>query len=233
MTPLLVLDFTGTFVFALMGAFRALKYQLDILGVLILAVFTGLGGGIIRDLILDRTPPLAFQNEVYFLICAAAALLTIFWGAPIAKFWVGVKIIDAVGLAVFSVQGALLAWNADYGPVGVIFLGTLTAVGGGVLRDLLVQEMPTILIREVYATAAAAGALMVYVLKFSGVNDTWALSLGIAATFGLRLAGFLLKWELPRVKRLPEEPSKMARGLKGGGRSAEALPPQEKPGSGP
>ena len=100
------------------------------------------------------------------------------------------------------------------------------------LRDVLVQEMPAILIREVYATAAAAGALTVYLLKFAGWTDSWALGLGIAAAFGLRLAGFLLKWELPRVKRLPEEPSKMARGLKQAVKSAAAPPSKETPGSG-
>ncbi len=214
MNPLVFLDYTGTFIFALMGAFRALKYELDILGVLILAIFTGLGGGILRDLILDQNPPLAFQNETYFFICAVAALVTIFWGARIARFWFLVKIIDAAGLAVFSVQGALIASHAGYGPIGVVFLGVLTAVGGGVIRDLLVRELPAILIREVYATAAALGAFTLYLSLYLGASEYLSLTLGFVSALGLRLAGLSLRWELPRVKRLPDEPSRIAKGFK-------------------
>jgi len=200
------LDHAGTFIFAVVGALRGLKHQLDVLGVLILAVFTGLGGGIMRDLILDINPPLAFQNESYFVICTGAALLTIFWGIKVLRWWKVVQVIDAVGLAVFSAQGALLAAKSELGPIGVVFLGTLTAVGGGVVRDLFVREIPAILVREFYATAAALGALVLWIGKIAGLPNEVILILGMGTTLTLRLLGMLFHWHLPRVKNLDFNP---------------------------
>ncbi len=205
MSPLEFLDYAGTFVFAIVGAFKGLKHRLDILGVLILAVFTGLGGGIIRDLILDLNPPLAFRNEVYFLICTLGAAITSVWGPKIARWWKGVLILDAVGLAVFSAQGALLASHAGLGPIGVIFLGTVTAVGGGVIRDLLVREIPAILVREFYATAASLGALALWLMKYFHAPTELSLISAVVTTLGLRLLGMIFRWQLPRVPRFTTE----------------------------
>lgn len=202
MNPLEILDYVGTFVFAIVGAFKGLKHRLDILGVLILAVFTGLGGGIMRDLILDINPPLAFQNEIYFLICSLGAALVVIWGVRIARWWKAVQFLDALGLAVFSAQGALLAANAGLGPIGVIFLGTLTAVGGGVIRDSLVREIPAILVREFYATAASLGALVLWLLRTLSVSPELALIAALLTTLCLRLMGMLFHWHLPRVRSI-------------------------------
>lgn len=199
MSPLQFLDYTGTFVFALVGAVRGISHRLDLLGILVLAVFTGLGGGIVRDLILDLNPPLAFQNETYFAICSIAAVIAVLWGRRVVRWWTAVQVVDAIGLAVFSAQGALLAANAHLGPIGVVFLGTVTAVGGGVIRDLLVREIPAILVREFYATAASLGALALWGMLQFGVPEGPSLIVGIATTLTLRLLGMFFQWHLPRV----------------------------------
>lgn len=207
MNLILVLDFVGTLVFALTGALKGLRYRLDLLGILVLAVFTGLGGGILRDLVLNTSPPLAFQNEVYFLICIAAAVLSPVLGPRLTneRWWNVVQTVDAFGLAVFAAQGSLLAWKQGFGPIGVMFLGTLTAVGGGVIRDLLVKEIPAILVREVYATAAAAGSMASWAILSLGWGEQVALALSLILTLVLRILGMVFHWQLPRPQLSPRE----------------------------
>lgn len=205
---LTVLDLIGTLVFAITGAFRAVKYELDILGVLVLSVFTGVGGGILRDLILGQTPPSVFVNEIYFILCIAGGLLVFFLAPHIARRWPVVKAGDALGLGVFAALGALKAYHGGLGPIGVIMVGSLTAVGGGMIRDILVREIPSVIRTDFYATAAGAGALVLWLLKeYLGLSDEWALLAAFLVTLGLRLAAMIFQFSLPKVKRLPAEPS--------------------------
>lgn len=208
---LFALDLFGTFVFAITGAFRAVKHQLDILGVLVLSVFTGVGGGILRDVILGSYPPAVFTNEVYFLVCLGGGLLVFFTAPRIARWWNLVKVFDAIGLGVFAALGALKGFDSGLGPIGVVMMGTMTAVGGGVIRDILVSEIPAVLNSDFYATAAALGALALWACKFVGFSNELALLVAAALTIVLRLLAMRFQFNLPRVKHLPAPPAELAR----------------------
>ncbi len=200
---LYTLDLFGTFVFAITGAFRAVKHELDILGVLVLSVFTGVGGGILRDVILGTTPPAVFTNETYFIVCLAGGILVFFSAPHIARWWNLVQVSDAVGLAVFAALGALKGYEAGLGPIGVVMTGTMTAVGGGVIRDMLVREIPAVLNSDFYATAAALGALSFWAVRVAGFDDGVALLVAAGLTLVLRLIAMRWKLNLPRIRNNP------------------------------
>jgi uncharacterized membrane protein YeiH len=201
---LTVLDLIGTAVFAVSGGFKAVKHELDILGVVVLSVLTGVGGGIVRDLLLGKTPPLAFTDEKYLLLCIAMGIVVIFLAARIARVWSVVKILDAIGLGTFAVIGASQGIGAGLGVVGVIFVGVITACGGGIIRDMMVMEVPAVISRDFYATAAAVGALTLWLGHLWGLDKTWWFPLiAIVLTTGLRLVAMMKKFSLPRVKRIP------------------------------
>ena len=205
------LDLIGTFTFAVTGAFKAVKYELDILGVLALAVITGVGGGILRDLLLGVTPPVVFLNEIYLVLCLVGGVTVFFIAPKIAQWWNVVKIFDAVGLGVFAALGALKGFEHHLGVLGTLLMGGLTAVGGGVIRDLLVREIPAVLVSDFYATAAVAGSLAVYGTKILGWSDTIALGTGAGLTIALRLLAMKFQFHLPRVKNLAAAPSEIAK----------------------
>lgn len=208
---LFFLDLFGTFVFAITGAFRAVKHQLDILGVLVLSVFTGVGGGILRDVILGSYPPAVFTNEIYFLVCLAGGLLVFFTAPRIARWWNVVKVFDAIGLGVFAALGALKGFEHGLGPIGVIMMGTMTAVGGGVIRDILVSEIPAVLTSDFYATAAALGALCLWACEVAGFGNELSLLAAAFLTIVLRLLALRFRFNLPRVRNLPAPPADLAR----------------------
>jgi len=208
---LYALDLFGTLVFAVTGAFRAVKYELDILGVLVLAVFTGVGGGIVRDVVLGSFPPAVFTNELYFLVCLAGGLLVFFTAPRLAQWWNTVKVLDAVGLGVFAALGALKGYDHGLGPIGVILMGTVTAVGGGVIRDVLVSEIPAVLSSDFYATAAALGALSLWICRALGLSAEISLTVAAVLTTGLRLLAIRFQFGLPRVRHLPAPPSELTR----------------------
>jgi uncharacterized membrane protein YeiH len=205
------LDLFGTLVFAVTGAFRAVKYELDILGVLVLSVFTGVGGGIVRDVVLGTFPPAVFTNELYFLVCLGGGLLVFFTAPRLALWWNVVKVFDAVGLGVFAALGALKGFEHGLGPIGVILMGTVTAVGGGVIRDVLVREIPAVLTSDFYATAAALGALALWGCRAAGLSPEISLAAAAALTIGLRLLAMRLRLELPRARPLPAPPAELAK----------------------
>jgi uncharacterized membrane protein YeiH len=208
---LYALDLFGTLVFAVTGAFRAVKYELDILGVLVLSVFTGVGGGILRDVILGSYPPAVFTNEVYFLVCLGGGLLVFFTAPRIARWWSLVKVFDAIGLGVFAALGALKGYEHGLGPIGVVMMGTMTAVGGGVIRDILVSEIPAVLSSDFYATAAALGALTLWGCEAVGLGNGVSLLVCAGVTIGLRLLAMRFQLGLPRVRNLPAAPGELAR----------------------
>ena len=206
-----VLDIFGTFVFAVSGAFKAARHELDILGVLVLAIATGVGGGIIRDVTLGYTPPAAFQDEIYLLVCVAGGLIVFVAANKIAPRWDCVMFADAVGLSVFAAIGAAKAQMYDLGDIGIIMMAAITATGGGMIRDVLVREIPAVLRADFYATAALLGGASFIAAGRLGFNQGTQLLCAIAATFLLRVLAMKYGISLPRLHRLPESPTKLTK----------------------
>lgn len=197
---LTALDLVGTFVFALSGAFKAVRHRLDWLGIVVLAALTGVGGGVLRDLLLGDAPPAVFRDERYFLACLVGAASVIVAGPPIAARWNRVMVADAIGLGLFAALGAAKGAAHGLGPIGVVLMGTLTAVGGGVVRDVLVGERPAVLDRGFYATAAVIGSALLVALEAAGAAVAVQLLTAAAATTALRF------WALVKNMRLPRAP---------------------------
>src|SRR3954454_11949695 len=160
---LLVLDLVGTFVFALSGASAGVKRRLDLFGVLVLSFVAGNFGGITRDLMIGAVPPAAISDWRYLAVSLLAGVVTFYWFAGIDRLHSSVLLFDAAGLALFAVSGTQKALAFDLNPVMAALLGMLTGIGGGMVRDLLVAEIPTVLRADLYAVAALAGAAVVVV----------------------------------------------------------------------
>ena len=199
---LVTLDLVGTFVFALSGALVGVRHRLDLFGVLVLSFVAANGGGVMRDTMIGATPPAALQDWRYVAISIAAGLLT-FWRAGAIERWRNpVQSLDAVGLGVFAVAGALKAQAFGLGPVGAMLLGMLTGIGGGMLRDVLVAQVPTVLKAELYAIAALVGAGVVVLGTAFALPVPWVVVAGVLACTGLRLFAIRRGWKLP-VARPP------------------------------
>ena len=196
---LLALDLAGTFVFALSGALKAAKHQLDWLGVVVLATLTGVGGGMVRDVLLGDTPPAVFRDERFFVACLLGAAAVIAAAPTVAARWNRVMLADAVGLGLFAALGAAKGLAHGLGPIGVVLMGALTAVGGGVVRDVLVGERPAVLDRGFYATAALLGAAVLLALDAAGAATTPSLFAAAAACTGLRFVAMARCARLPRT----------------------------------
>ncbi|HEX5488219.1 MAG TPA: trimeric intracellular cation channel family protein [Rhodanobacteraceae bacterium] len=199
---LLVLDLGGTFVFAISGGMAAVKHRLDVFGVLVLAFAAGNVGGITRDVLIGAVPPAAIADWKYLCVSVAAGLITFFWYPVTDRFRNDVLWFDAVGLAFFAVAGAEKALVFGLNPVMAALLGMLTGIGGGMLRDVLVTEIPAVLRADFYALAALAGAAVVvagHVLHLSAVAST---IVGGVLCFALRFMAIRYGWHLPRA-RLP------------------------------
>lgn len=195
-TLLLVLDLVGTFVFALSGAIAGVRRRLDLFGVLVLSFAAASAGGIARDVLIGAVPPAAISDWRYLAVSALAGLLTFFWYRPIDRLKHPVLIFDAAGLALFAVAGTqkALAYNLD--PPMAALLGMVTGIGGGMARDLLCAEMPAVLRSEIYAVAALAGAIMVVLGYWAGLEGAGVVA-GLAVCFGLRLMAIFRGWRLP------------------------------------
>lgn len=205
------LDIFGTLAFAISGAFRAVKYELDLLGVIVLAIFTGVGGGIIRDTLLGQTPPTALIDQVYIITCTVGALL-VFWLAPkIAKRWDLVMSADALGLSLFTAMGAAKAESLGANSLTIILMAMITSSGGGVIRDLFVREIPAVLQSDFYATAALLGGATYVLTSKLGAGETATVITTIAVTLILRVLAMNLKLSLPKVKSLEASPSELTR----------------------
>lgn len=156
---LVVVDLVGIFVFAISGALVAVRKGLDVVGVLVLAGTTGLGGGFLRDVLIGAAPPAALADWRYLLVPLGAGLLAFFYHPTLGRMEHVVNVFDALGLSLFVVAGALKAMDYGLGPLPATLMGMVTGVGGGMLRDLLAGRVPVVLRSgELYATPAAAGA---------------------------------------------------------------------------
>ena len=203
MDLLYFLDIFGTAVFAVAGTFKAIKHELDILGVCTLALITGVGGGIFRDLLLGDTPPAAFRDETYFIVCIGAGLLAALLASRIARVWKFVKIFDALGLGVFTAIGAAKGMNFGLGFVGILLTGAITATGGGMIRDVLVREIPSVISRDFYATASFLGGAALIITVRLGAGSGIAVAAAIAVTTVIRLIAMKTGLSLPRVRKIP------------------------------
>jgi len=192
-----LLDLFGTAVFALTGALRALTKQLDLMGAVVLAIVTALGGGMMRDALIGRNPPAAFIDEVYLLIAITTGVIAFFWGRQIREQESWLITFDAIGLGVFTLVGAWGADQAGLGVTGIIFIAMLTATGGGVLRAMLVSEIPYILKKEIYASASLLGAscfLLFDFMNFSIGLTIWGV---VLITITVRLVSWRCNYHLP------------------------------------
>lgn len=202
---LLVLDLGGTFVFAVTGAMVAVRHRLDILGVLVLAFVTGNVGGMTRDVLIGAVPPAAIADWTYLAVSIAAGLLTFLWFPVTDRLRYHMLWFDAVGLAFFAVAGAEKALVYGISPAMAAVLGMLTGVGGGMLRDMLVIEIPVVLRADLYAVAALAGAAVVVGGHLSGVSPVLSTTAGGLLCFALRFMAIRRGWHLPAAKTVQGE----------------------------
>ncbi len=197
------LDLGGTFAFALSGAMAGIRRRLDLFGVLVLAVAAATFGGITRDVLIGDTPPAALVNWRYLAVAVAAGLLNFAWPALIERLRNPVRILDAVGLALFAVAGTQKALDFGLSPVMATLLGMLTGIGGGVARDVLLTEIPAVLRADLYAVAALAGAVVVAVGHVLGVPFVVTAAVGGLVCFGLRMMAIRGRWSLPVARERP------------------------------
>jgi uncharacterized membrane protein YeiH len=203
---LLVLDLIGTFVFALSGGAAAVKERLDLFGVLVLSFAAASAGGIARDLLIGSVPPAAISDWRYLAAAIIAGLVVFFWypvSERLRKLRNHILIFDAAGLSLFAVVGTQKALGYMLNPAMAALLGMLTGIGGGMLRDVLLAQVPTVLRAELYAVAALAGAVVVVVGHVLNLPPTAMAIGGVALCFGIRFIAIRRGWQLP-VADLPQ-----------------------------
>ena len=203
------LEVAGTISFAVSGAMAALEKRVDLFGVIFLGATTALAGGIIRDVLIGKTPPSAFSNYRYMAIAVVTAAI-VFLIAWLSKehYEHNVDVVsavnnifDAAGLGAFTITGAKVAMGMGYMDNGffVVFLAMVTGIGGGVLRDLMIGEIPFVLRKRIYAVASIFGGIVYYQLVRHRVDDMAAAFIGIGIVFGLRMLATIFKWNLPKA----------------------------------
>jgi uncharacterized membrane protein YeiH len=185
---ILVLNLAGTFVFGLSGGLAAVRAKLDLFGVVVLAAVVGLAGGITRDVLIG-TPPATFRDWRYLAAAAAAGAVCFFAGRALERAERSVMIFDALGLGLFAVTGATKALQFGLGPVQAVLLGTITGVGGGMLRDVLLREVPTVLREGLYAIPALLGAAVLVLAQDAGSTNPVFPVLGVLVCVVVRLFG--------------------------------------------
>lgn len=203
-----VLELIGAAAFAVSGAMAAIEKKADIFGVLFLAVTTALGGGVIRDVLIGRIPPVMFVSYWYLLISVVAALAVFIdaylrsekYKLHLDKLDSVNNVFDAIGLAVFTVSGMNAAMPVSDNVILVLFVGMCTGVGGGMLRDVMTNTMPKVLRKRVYAVASLIGGGLYYVMHVLDINQLLSVGCGMLVIFALRLFATIYKWNLPSVK---------------------------------
>lgn len=196
---LLALDLAGTFAFALNGAITGLEAaRLDIVGMMTLGMVTALGGGILRDILINSLPPATFSSWPYLAVAAGGALIAFFHSRQLRRrFTLPIDLFDAAGLSLFCVTGATKSMEFGLGPAQAVILGAITAVGGGTIRDVLVRRVPTVLTSGLYAIPALAGAAIAVTATQTGVYGVPAALGAAAACFLIRLAGIRYNLNAP------------------------------------
>lgn len=207
---ILIFELIGTVAFAVSGAMVSISKRFDIFGVLFCAAVTALGGGVERDVLLANLPPVMFRDYVYLITALLSALVTFIIARIIGKKYTdNIEIIDkvdnvfdALGLGVFTVVGINTAVSSGYGENAffVIFLGMTTGCGGGIIRDVIVREVPFVLSKRIYAVASIGGGIVYYLMYVSlGLNEVLSVLTGIILIFAVRILASVFKWDLPKA----------------------------------
>ncbi len=195
-----ILDYLGTIAFAVTGASKAIVHKADIFGIIVLSTVVGVGGGVIRDVIFGRFP-VTFSDPIYVGLTVLVGVVMFFLYVKFKKqmgIWL---VFDAVGLGVFSILGASIAYQVvELEFIPMLFGGMITAIGGGILRDVFVREIPIVFVKEVYAIASVIGIMIFYVILSSGVDVQIASIIGIVTATGIRLLAMKYNWNLPKVR---------------------------------
>ncbi|GAA1941709.1 trimeric intracellular cation channel family protein [Streptomyces durmitorensis] len=195
------LDIVGIFVFAISGALLAVRKNFDVFGIAVLAEVTALGGGLIRDVVIGAVPPAAFTDLGYFITPLFAALLVFFLHPEVERTQLAVNVFDAAGLGLFCVTGTTKAYDYGLGLTASAALGLATAVGGGVLRDIIANEVPSLVRwdRDLYAVPAIVGSAMVALCINYDMVNAFTSSLAVVTAFVLRLLALRYHWRAPRA----------------------------------
>jgi uncharacterized membrane protein YeiH len=196
-TLVLILDLCGTLAFALSGAMAGIRRNLDVFGVLVLSFAASTFGGIGRDVLIGATPPAALVDWRYLAVSLAAGLIAFFWSSLIEKLRNPVRLLDAAGLAFFAVAGTQKALAFGLSPAMAALMGMLTGIGGGIVRDVLLAEIPAVLRSDLYAVAALAGAAVVAGGSVLGISSLITAVCGGVICFGLRMMAIRRGWHLP------------------------------------
>ncbi len=203
------LDVIGTVSFALSGAMAAVKKNTDLLGVLVLGNLTAVGGGILRDVLLGSVPPKAFVNSRFVVMASLSSLLLFVLAKRFKEQYIAREnlvdavnnLFDAMGLGAFSVTGVQVAQEAGHGEnmFFCVFLGVITGVGGGLMRDIVVDQIPAVLVKHIYALASIAGAVSYYLLLDLGLSHGPSAVSAICLVFLIRVLATRYKWNLPHA----------------------------------
>lgn len=195
------LDLAGIFVFAISGALLAVRKNFDVFGIAVLAEVTALGGGLFRDLVIGAVPPAAFTDLGYFLTPLVAAALVFFLHPQVERIQTGVNVFDAAGLGLFGVTGTTKAYEYGLGLTASAALGLATAVGGGVLRDMIANEVPSLVRwdRDLYAVPAMVGACMAALFIQYDMLNVLTSAIAVVTTFAIRLLALRFHWRAPRA----------------------------------
>lgn len=197
-TLLIVLELSGTFVFGLNGALTAMEAeQLDLVGVIVLGTFTALGGGIIRDILIGALPPATFRDWRYLAVALGSAVVAFVAHRCLARVMRTISLFDAAGLSLFCVTGTAVAFAHGLGPFQAAILGSITAVGGGTIRDIIIHRVPTVLTSGLYAVPALVGAAITAVALDSHFYNTPVALAAALVCFAIRLAGLRYNLNLP------------------------------------
>jgi uncharacterized membrane protein YeiH len=204
-TTQLTLDLVGVFVFALSGGLAAVRSRLDVFGVVVVASVTALGGGVIRDTLLAANPPYALRHWPYLVVPVCAAVVVFFWHPQVARARKAVLVLDAAGLGLFTVTATQKSLEAGLGWAGASLVGVIAGIGGGVVRDILLRQIPVVLQREIYAVAALIGALGVCVGRaVHQLHAPW-LVLTAVVVFAVRMVAVRRHWSAPTARNLEDQ----------------------------
>ena len=195
-----ILDLFGTVAFAITGAFKAIEKKFDIVGILVLATITGVAGGTIRDIILGRIPN-SVADPSYIVATIASGIVIFFLYSRLKKHWNLFLKFDAIGLGVFTIIGATFAYNVfGLNFLAILLAGILTAAGGGILRDIFVNQVPIVFVKEFYLSASFIGIVVFSIILYFTEDIYYATIVGIILTTTLRLIAIKYNWNLPKVK---------------------------------
>lgn len=197
----LVLDLVGVFIFALSGGLVGVRKRLDLIGLIVLSGAAGLGGGVVRDILIGATPPSGVSDWKLMTVCILAAICTFFLHPEMSRIARLVRILDAAGLALFCVTGAVKALEYGMGDTTAVFVGVLTAVGGGLIRDVMVGQVPEVLRRELYAVPALIGSSIVVCAHQFGHLNALFLWAGVLVAFSVRIVAVILDLNAPQPLR--------------------------------